>query len=277
VEKGIVLSSIQHRWLAGLWLLAACSNSRVVTTEDTVLPAPPPTIHLKLDYRLVFGGRSSSSLYEVRVIDPQLMARVMLEPAVLDDGAEQKPVEAWTRHRLMEGLATRGSLLIAPPLVATVDPRQPCPVGGCYSPPPTAVLHNLRFVSGKDDIRVRVDAPVNGGVTLALWENDKQTSVCGGDFKLKQGFVELLGHVQRISDGALAATIHEVVLLEAPVQAVIEADVPDPAHDAAAFCASVGALFEETPGFARTDGRYEIAAASALEAGLLPLYPHRIK
>lgn len=239
---------------------------------------PLPVAHQKwqVDYTRVFGGRSSSSIYDAGVIDQALMARVMVEPEVLrEDLADRGNVESWTRRRLFEELGRRRSLVVAPPLPAGVEPRAPCAQGGCYAPLPTAVLRNLHFVSGKDQVRVRVDldAAAPGKVLVGLWNDSKEPSACGDDFKMTLGYVELKGHVQRLSDGALAASLHELALLGMPLKTVLEVTAPAPDQATAAFCQELVRVFAETPGFARSDGRYDQAASEVLEVALQPLYP----
>lgn len=63
------------------------------------------------------------------------------------------------------------------------------------------------------------------------------------------------------------------VFLEAPPRALLSIHAPEPARDAAGFCAALRAGFESEKGFAFNDHRYETAAHTVLNAALAPLFP----
>ncbi len=260
-------------WVCCVLMSGACAVApRPATPPKPNQPAPTPKLAYQVDFRRVFGGHSSTSLYDFRVVDQTLMARVMVETELLSN-VDQKTMEPWLRRRLLEAMGGRGSMLVASPLAPGVDPRHPCPAGGCYIPAPTAVLRHARFVSSKDGVSVRVHPPEGDRVVVSLWDDPDAPSVCGSDYKLTVGFVELQGVLHRLLDGAVAANIEELALVEPPPKPDLTVRAPDATLDPAAFCSVLRIAFETQRDFAFSDHRYDTAAHTVLNAALLPLYP----
>ncbi|MCA9553803.1 MAG: hypothetical protein KC933_27435 [Myxococcales bacterium] len=245
---------------AALLALAACATP----PPTAVAPAAPAPQVYKVDFRGVFGGRSSSSTYDPRAIHPETMARVLLEPAALTEDDPARGMETWTRRRLVEALGQAGTWVLAPPPPA-------CSKAPCYAAEPTAALRNLKLMAGRDTVRARVTAGEDGQITVAIHRNLDDPSLCPKGFGLKLGFVQLLGQVQTLPDGVIAAVFQELAILDAPRDATLELALPAPETEA--FCYAIAQAFEATPNLAVDDGRYEAAAGAVLEVGLHPLYP----
>lgn len=249
---------------AALLALAACATP---PPAPPVAPATAPAPQIrKVDFRGVFGGRSSSSIYDLRAIHPETMARVLLEPASLAEDDPARGMETWTRRRLVEALGKAGTRVLAPPPPACGKPP-------CYAAEPTAALRNLKLMAGRDTVRARVTAGEDGQITVALHRNLDDPSLCPKGFGLKLGFVQLLGQVQTLPDGVIAAVFQELAILDAPREATLELPLPAPEAEPEAFCQTLAQAFEATPNLAVDDGRYEEAAGAVLEVGLHPLYP----
>ncbi len=210
---------------------------------------------VQVDYSSIFGGRSSRSIYDPRVTKAGLMDRVMVEPSLLSKDDPKMGVEGWTRRRLLQALGQRGALVVAS--------------GPKVQERPTASLRNIRFVSGKDDVRVRVERGERPGTFSVLLRNaHDEPSLCPPELSLAMSFVILRGQVQRVKDGAIGADFQELVLLKPPAETTVQARLP---QNGPAFCEGIVHLYEETPGLARSNERYERAAKDALTA-LEPLF-----
>jgi hypothetical protein len=251
-----------------LLALAACATPPPSPPPEP--PAPPPAAPAltlrKVEFRDVFGGRSSTSIYDLRAITPQTMSRVLLEPTALSEDDPGKGMETWTRRRLVQSLGQAGSWVLAPPPPA-------CAERPCYAVEPTAALRSLKLMAGRDDVRVRVTAAEDGSYKVSLHRDLDDPSLCSRGFGLNMGFVQLLGQVQTLPDGVLAAVFQELAILDAPAETVLELPLPDPEVEPEAFCQAIAQTFEAVPGFAVDDGRYEDAAQDVLKVGLHPLYP----
>ena len=249
-----------RRLPAGLLGLVACA------TAPPQIPELRPAIVLhKVDYRGVFGGRASSSIYDPRVTQGHLMDRVLLEPTVLAVDDAEKGIEAWTLRKLLQPLGKQGSRVIAPPPPS-------CDAAPCYAAQPTAAFRNLRFISGGDTMSVRVlrDGEV---LTVRTRFSPKEESLCPPDFKLRARVVQLVGQLQALPDGAVAAAFQELRVVESPDDPVLTVEAPDPGQAPEAFCAAVAKAYDSEPGFAATDARFELAAQELLSTALGPVYP----
>ncbi len=230
--------------------MIACASSPKAPAPQVKLE--PPLV--QVDFSAIFGGRSSRSIYDPRVTQSGLMDRVMVEPSLLAKDDAKEGVEGWTRRKLLQALGQKGALVV------TSGPR--------VQERPTAVLRNIRFVSGKDDVRVRLERGEGPGTFRVLLRNaHDEPSLCPRALSLAMGFVILRGQVQRVKDGAIGADFQELVLLQPPSETTVKARLPQ----GAALCKAIVQLYEETPGLARSNPRYERAAKDALTA-LEPLF-----
>jgi len=251
----------------GAALLASCAS-----VEKKQVASEPPAVaevELRLDYSALFDVVSSTSLYDASVIRPGLMDRVLVEGTLL---AKDDNTEAWVMDLLLGWLGEHNSHIIAPPLPAELEVRAPCPVGGCSQTLPTAVLRQVMFISGTDQIAATVQRE-ESGIIVAIRHDPDDKSLCAPDYKLPLGYVQLRALVQRLTDGALAGLVRETRLLTTPAHPVVEAKLPPPEIAPAEFCAAVVSVLESEREFRRTDGRYIEAARLMLDAALGPLYP----
>lgn len=253
--------------LSGLVLaqaLIGCATPQVVPAPI----APPPTAQT-VDFANVFGGRSSGSIYDLRVAKSTTMQRVLLEPQALSIDDAAKGMESWTRRKLIQTLGQKGSTVLAPPPAS-------CAPGGCYDADPTAALRNLQLVSARDDVKVRVTRNEDTGhLEVALHRNLEDPSLCPKGFTVKIGFVQLLGQVQSLPKGEIVAVFQELALLDAPQSTTVQVTLPDPSESPQAFCSTIAEVFEAVPGLAVDDERYERAARDVLRVALHPIYPKR--
>ena len=244
-----------------------------VTTPEVEVPqSVPQTTTEEVDFSGVFGGVVSYSQYDQRLIEYELMERVLLEESVFGE----ENFESWTRHTLLGWLGGAGSILVAPPLRAKDDPRSPCPEGGCYAPLPTVVLRDLSFLSGTEEFAVVVQRKPTGTLRVALRDNDKQSSLCPLSFKLPLGFMRLEAQVQRMFDGALVASLYEVRLLSVQKKnqekTTVSAALVSPKEEPTIFCEEIKRVFNEDPSLQRTNNRFEDASVEVLDAALSPLF-----
>jgi hypothetical protein len=294
LPHALLLFSLLPTVACAHWGAAASPTSG----EPPAFPAPALRA-TTLGFSGVYGGTSSGSVYDKRVIDSSLMDRVLFEPGVLEEENPEGRVEAWTRLHLLRWLISREALLHVAPLPAAMDPRAPCPEGGCGEPVPTAVLHHLRFVSAVDEFHVVV-VPAGSFLTpvlsaegeadrdslepsssvdataryeVELRQDPKQPSLCEPEMGLQLGFAQIQVIVQRLADGALAAQVSEMVLLSGPKEPSIKLALPDPEEDRATFCRGIVAAYDETEALQPSDAGFVKAADLVLQKGMGRLFP----
>ena len=246
-------------------LLFSC----IPTKETVVTVIPTPVLHeRKIDYSALFEGRNSSSLYDQNTIVDDLMSRVLLEEHIIQVDLSDVPIENWTREILFSGLTKQGSILST--AIPQNDTRKPCVAGGCLEEHPTVTLRNLSFVSSTEDIEVVVRENAEGVFQVLIRDDISDESVCPAEFSLPVGFVEFATAVQRLSDGAIVAMIHEIKLLPKQSESLeIVATIEDSGQ---ALCDAISNIYLEEPSLSRSSGRYYEAAVNVVKVGLGPLY-----
>jgi len=233
--------------------------------------APPPSTEVvdvavadvAVDFGGVFDGHSSSSVFDIRVIEPGLMDRVLLQPELLRLDEDGSSIELWTQRLLVAALSGRGAVLTGPPVPGEASPVPP-------ERAPTAALTDVVFVSGHDLFDVIVQESMTG-VRVATRQHPSQGSLCP-EARLELGYVQLEATVQRLPDRAIAALVHEAALIGGPEDPVVTAPLPDPEAHPEAFCAGLIDLFAATERMRRTDRRYAVAAEALAALALDPLF-----
>jgi hypothetical protein len=172
-------------------LLAACAPKAVPP------PVVPPTEPVVVDASALYGGRASSSVVDRRLVTPDLLAHLAVDPRLVDVQDEEVPVEFWARQQLVAHLGRRDTTLLLHP---TPDL------------PPTATLHALRFVSGEDQLRASVQLEEDG-VHLYLAGSVETESRCPDTFEVPVSYVQLEAVVER-ADGAAVAWLSETAIAE---------------------------------------------------------------
>lgn len=223
--------------------------------------APPATITWSLDFGALFGSHATSSLFDLRVIQPGQMARVYVDPPLLTPEVSDSGVELWTQRRLLARLGSRGSVIVVAP-----------PAGMAASVPPTVALRDVAFVSGHDRFDVVVARGDADLLHIELRAAPDDDSLCSSDLALELGFVQLLATVVALPGGEVAALLHEVALVPAMGDTTVVADLPDGGIDPAGFCAGIARAFDASEALRRKDDLFELAAESVLAAGIDPLY-----
>ena len=223
-----------------------------------------------VDFRGVFGGRSSQSIYDPRGLEPGLMKRVLVEPQLLAHDDPKKGIEDWTRRKLFQSLGRRGSLVIGPPPTRAASTTSGEASAAPGSTTPSVTLRNVQFVSGHDDLAMHVTRGQTGRWNVRL--GGARASDCPSGFEVTVPFVQLRAQVQRLSDHAIVAVLNEVAVLEAPRTTTVTVALPPPRDDPKAFCNAVRAAVQAAPGVSGDDVRFDGAARAVLETGLGPLY-----
>jgi len=225
--------------------------------------AEPPVLHERvINYTPLFNGRNPQSIYDKKVIDSALMNRVLVEEDILQSNLENIAIENWTRRLLFSELLGQQSTIIGP--LNTV--QKPCEEDDCR---PTVALENLFFISSTENIEVVVHQNEDQ-LMVAIRDFDDQKSLCSSDLSLPIGFVEFGGAVQRYPDGALAAMIHEIVLLPDLDLTVVTINVDD--SSSASLCRDIVSIYQNHQDLSRNSERYNHAARQVLEISLTPLY-----
>ena len=243
-----------------LLLLLSCLTPKA---PATIPEAIVPVLHERsIDYSALFSGRNSISIYDTKLLSPVLMDRVLVESEIIEVNLEAVSVENWTRRLLFQMLIAQGSTIVA----SSAEQEQP----------PTVALRNLSFISSTEDIGVVVRETLDGGVQVLIRNSPAEESLCSEEMRLPIGFVEFAAAVQRFSDGAVVAMIHEIRLLpslEEPtrIPVVVDDSTPD------RLCESIANIYFEEPALGRSAERYQEAASSVLRASIEPLYSVRAK
>ena len=246
-------------------LLFAC-----VPIKETavVVPSVPVLKERKIDYSALFEGRNSSSLYDKNTIVEGLMHRVLLEEQIIQIDLTDVPIENWTREILFRGLTKQGSILST--AIAENDTRKPCAAGGCLEEHPTVSFRNLSFVSSTEDIEVVVRENSDGVFQILIRDDISDESLCPAEYTLSVGFVEFATAVQRLSDGAIVAMIHEIKLLPKQSESLeVVATIEDSGQG---LCDAISKIYLEEPSLSRSSSRYYEAAVNVVKMGLGPLY-----
>ncbi len=253
-------------WITGLTACVASPKPDIVTLP-AVVEEPR-----ELDFSEVMGMRSSQSLFDGRVLDASMMAKIQVEQAFLELDDSQLDMEPWTRQMMLSELGKRGSLIYAPASGGD-GTTAPARMGGeLAEASPTVVFRQVKFNSGIDEIEAVVYPAEDGSYFIDLRNSDDEDSLCPEDFVLTVGFVRLQGLVLRSPDLAVAAVIDETVLLTGSSSMGTTEPLPDPAVDADRFCQGIQRTFAEHENFRRTPGRYYLTAQFVLDLELSFLY-----
>lgn len=258
-------------WIIFTWMLGLTACVTSPKPDVVTLPAAVEEPR-ELDFNQVMGMRSSQSLFDGRVLEPDIMARIQVEQTFLELGDLQTSVEPWTRQMMLSELGRRGSLVIAPALDDGGSPTPAGPDGTAEQTAPTVAFRQVTFNSGTDVVPVVVELADDGSYLIAMRGAEDEPSLCPDDFSLTVGYVQLQGLVLRLPDLAVAAVIDETVLLTGSSALATTGPLPDPAADAARFCQGIQRTFVEHDHFRRTPSRYYLTAQFVLDMELSFLY-----
>lgn len=205
-------------------------------------PAPPPapapeSVEVLLDFGPLYGGLSSGSVVDRRLVEPGLLHRVRLEGGALGLFREDTAVEGWTRRVLLGGLGSLGSTVIGP------DWPAPHAAEEAVVDEASAWLRELRFVAGREPVAVVLSpSDESGRHAVSIRLSDDERSLCPPDLSLEVDYVELHAVLQRARDRAVVAVWQEVAVVDAEADLVVRASLPDPAIWPALACEAVTRL-----------------------------------
>lgn len=174
-----------------LLLLAACAPKAIPSTPMAA------SVEVVVDAASLFGGRASSSVIDRRLVTQDLLARIGVDPLLVDVQSSDVPVEFWARQQLVAHLGRRDSILV-------LHEHDALPV--------TAWLRGLRFVSGEDPVAVSVHQE-GGEILLYLAGTTETESLCPEGFELPVAYVQLEAVVER-ADGAAVGWLSETAIPE---------------------------------------------------------------
>ena len=238
-----------------LLLLFSCLTPKAVPAIPVV---SAPILHERtIGYGALFSGRNSNSIYDTKLLSPDLMKRVLVEAEIIEVNLETIAIENWTRRLLFQTLIAQGSTIVAPPVE--------------QENPPTVVLRNLSFISSTEEIEVVVREKSDGDLQVLIRNSPAEESLCSEEMSLPIGFVEFAAAVQRFSDGAIIAMIHEIRLLpslDEPTRISVAIDDSTPER----LCESIANIYFEEPALGRSAERYQEAAIEVLRTNVEPLY-----
>lgn len=217
-------------------------------------PLPPATTPVMVDAAALYGGRASSSVFDRRLVTPDLLSQISVDPALVDVQSEDVPVEFWARQQLAAYLGRRDATLILHPTEAL---------------PATASLRGLRFVSGEDQLAATV-LGTDEGVELFLAGATDAASRCPESFELPVSYVQLEVVVER-ADGAAVAWISETAITEP--QGEPQQRLHLPPVDAPGFCDALRFAITTAEPLQPSAEDYALAAQQVLEGSFGPLLP----
>ena len=241
-------------------------------------PSPKTVVTAEMHkYTLNYGGlfdvRLSESMYDNRLLDPNIFQRVLFEPDIFHPDIDKTRVELWSRRLFLSKLGGKGALIIAPPLPASANPHQPCLPKGCYQPAPTSVVRSLVFEMQDEEVEVIVSQDKKQEINIALRLSDKDKSICPNDLKVRLEYIQLDALVHRYHDGATLALIHEIALLPAQEAGVVKQELPLFSQQPKAFCQAVANIFVKHPQLQASQSRQNEAANGILKTVFGRLFP----
>ncbi len=191
---------------------------------------PPAPVSVDLDFGGVFGGVVLDGTHDAAVLHDRILARLLVDPSVLNPHDEGTPTEPWTLALLLDRLAEGQARVLTLPPVS--EPEAP-----------SAALQHLRFLSGVDSFPALVQ-PQDGGYRISTRSSADEESVCGDDFEVQLGFVVFQGALQALPGGEVAATWNLFAMLPIAGDAIVPAALPDPALNPDGFCQGVALVLD---------------------------------
>ena len=240
-----------------LLLAAFLVGCPFLATPETAPPAPPGSVDL--NFGGVFGGLVLDGTHDALALNERILARVHLDPAVLNPHVEDAPTEPWTLALLLDRLALGNARVL------TTPPQRK------YKNP-TGAFQHLTFRSGVDDFAAVV-TPQDGGYRVATRTSTDEESLCGADFDLELGFVVFRAALQALPGGEVAGTWNLFAMLPIDGDAIVDVTLPDPAQNRTGFCQGIAAVLEYDKRLERTGPAFRQAATAVLEQALAPLLP----
>ena len=246
-------------------LLTACFSTKLPPS------LPTQTFHnYKIDYSGLFGIPTSESLYDRRLVQDDTLNRVLFEPDIFVPRTETSTMSLWIRNRLLSYIGELGSVIVAPSLPADLDPRQPCPTGGCYTEAPTTVIRHVYFRFVTETIPVVVQQGGGETFVVLLRAHPEQKSLCSDDAQTTIEYAEFGAMLQRFNDGGVIGLIHEVSLLPKPEQSVVSIKVPTTSGQKQ-FCETVLSTHAAHKALQPTDDAYQKTTRKVLKKAFAPI------
>ena len=234
-------------------------------------PIPPSEQTYEVNYAALFDIQSSESLYDRRMVQHDTLNRVLLEPDIFLPRTADSEMDLWIRNLLLSHLGKMGTIILAPPLPETLNYKSPCPQGGCYEQNPTTIFRYVYFRFTKEDIPIVVEAGKDNKIEIFIRSHRNEQSICPKDFQASFEYAEFGATIQRVSDGALIALIHEVRLLPNPTKAPLSIPLPSWKTHNKDFCHLIGKYYMEHEALQPTSDAHQKTAKQVLQSAFSPL------
>jgi len=212
-------------------------------------------VTVTLDYSGLYGVQESTSLFDDRLIEPELLTHLAVEPEMLDATRRGQTVEPWLRRALLTRLGEAGAVIHTTPIVEGIRPSD--------TARPTATLRHVGFALQNDAFPVVVVDEGEGRLSVRHGALPDDVAACPR-LKLKLDYIQLYGTLQRASDDAVVALFNELVVVPMGGEATAQITIEE-----GRLCEAVAATFERDA-FRPRDDQVQLAARQALDAALLP-------